>query len=149
MSVLVHAPAGPVAARVERFRVVEHRLIATATGIAVFLALQWQASLRTVLSATRSALAAGYSRMDMVGALRMEAARKRKRASTNNRFAPLASRRRRRATYAAVGLPLVVLGTWLGRAFPPPVEDTTIKRLAFGLLLAMGVWILGSAFLLR
>lgn len=38
------------------------------------------------------------------------------------------------------GLPLVLLGTWLGRAFPPPVSDTTLKRMAFTLLLLMGSW---------
>lgn len=37
-----------------------------------------------------------------------------------------------------LGLPLVLLGTWAGRAFPPPVSDTTLKRLAFALLIVMG-----------
>ena len=47
--------------------------------------------------------------------------------------------------FALVGLPVVVLGTWLGRQFAPAVDDTTLKRLAFGLLFVMGVWILLSA----
>lgn len=38
----------------------------------------------------------------------------------------------------AMGLPLVVLGTWAGRSFPPPVSEVTLKRLAFALLLVMG-----------
>lgn len=40
----------------------------------------------------------------------------------------------------AIGLPVVLLGTWLGRGFPPPVSEVTLKRLAFGLLVAMGCW---------
>lgn len=47
--------------------------------------------------------------------------------------------------FAAAGLPVVVLGTWLGSQFAPPLEDTMVKRLAFGLLLIMGIWILVSA----
>jgi uncharacterized membrane protein YfcA len=48
-------------------------------------------------------------------------------------------------TYAAIGLPVVVLGTYLGRNFAPPVAEETMKRGAFLLLLGMGVWILFSA----
>ena len=48
-------------------------------------------------------------------------------------------------TYALVGLPVVVLGTWLGRQFPPPVAEDGIKRGANLILLVMGVWILGRA----
>jgi uncharacterized membrane protein YfcA len=43
-------------------------------------------------------------------------------------------------TLAAVGLPLVLLGTWLGRSFAPPLADVALKRLAFGVLLMMGSW---------
>ena len=46
---------------------------------------------------------------------------------------------------ALFALPLVVLGTWAGREMPPPVTETTLKRLAFGLLLLLGVWILATA----
>ena len=46
-----------------------------------------------------------------------------------------------------MGLPLVVAGTWLGRELPPPVADSTLRRGAFGLLLAMGLWILVAAVL--
>ena len=49
------------------------------------------------------------------------------------------------ATYAAIGLPVVILGTWLGRNFAPPVDEATLKRMAYIILLAMGVWILISA----
>lgn len=45
----------------------------------------------------------------------------------------------------AAGLPLVLLGTWAGRAFPPPVSETALKRLAFALLLVMGSWSLVRA----
>ncbi len=47
--------------------------------------------------------------------------------------------------YAAVGLPVVVLGTWLGRRFAPPVTENTIRHLAYGILLIMGFWILSRA----
>jgi uncharacterized membrane protein YfcA len=46
---------------------------------------------------------------------------------------------------SAVAVPLVVLGTWLGREMPPPVSEETIKQGAFALLLVIGVWILGNA----
>ena len=46
--------------------------------------------------------------------------------------------------YAFVGLPVVVLGTWLGNNFAPPLDESTIKRMAYLLLLAMGLWILAS-----
>ena len=49
-------------------------------------------------------------------------------------------------TLSLLGLPAVLLGTWLGRAFRPPVSDDVLKRGAFGVLLAMGLWILVSAF---
>ncbi len=49
-------------------------------------------------------------------------------------------------SYTLVGLPVVVLGTWLGNNFAPPVSENAIKRAAFVLLLIMGLWMLGSAF---
>lgn len=45
----------------------------------------------------------------------------------------------------ALTLPTVVLGTWAGRAFEPPVSELAMKRVAFALLLAMGLWILFRA----
>jgi uncharacterized membrane protein YfcA len=39
---------------------------------------------------------------------------------------------------ALLGLPLVLLGTWLGRAFAPPLSEVALKRAAFGVLLLMG-----------
>ncbi len=48
-------------------------------------------------------------------------------------------------SYALIGLPVVVLGTWLGNNFAPPVSENSIKRMAYTLLLVMGVWMLGSA----
>ncbi|MEM7096721.1 MAG: sulfite exporter TauE/SafE family protein [Pseudomonadota bacterium] len=44
--------------------------------------------------------------------------------------------------YAAIGIPVVVLGTWLGRQFPPPVSEAGVKRGANLILLFMGGWIL-------
>ncbi len=44
--------------------------------------------------------------------------------------------------YAAAGLPVVALGTWLGRQFAPPVSEDAIKHMAYTLLLVMGAWIL-------
>ena len=46
--------------------------------------------------------------------------------------------------YAAFALPIVVIGTWLGNNFAPPVKEESIKRMAYALLLAMGAWILLS-----
>jgi uncharacterized protein len=45
------------------------------------------------------------------------------------------------AVMAGAGLPLVLVGTWLGRRFPPSFGEATMRRVAFGALLAMGVWI--------
>ena len=50
-------------------------------------------------------------------------------------------------TYAALGLPVVALGTWLGRVFAPPVSEQVLRRFAYGVLLTMGVWILIRLFL--
>ncbi len=43
-------------------------------------------------------------------------------------------------TLFLIALPVVLLGTWAGRRFPPPVTEETLKRMAFGLLLIMGSW---------
>lgn len=42
-------------------------------------------------------------------------------------------------------LPAVLLGVWMGRKYPPPVTEATLRRLAFALLTLLGLWILGSA----
>jgi uncharacterized membrane protein YfcA len=44
----------------------------------------------------------------------------------------------------AAAVPLVLAGTWLGRELPPPVSETTLKRMAFGLLLVMGLSLLAG-----
>jgi len=49
---------------------------------------------------------------------------------------------------AGWAVPLVLIGTWLGRNRPPPLPEATLRRVAFLLLTLMGVWILGSAVLL-
>lgn len=51
-------------------------------------------------------------------------------------------------TLALLALPLVVLGTWAGGRFAPPLSETTLKRCAFGLLLLMGCWTVGRALLI-
>ncbi|MCP5181899.1 MAG: sulfite exporter TauE/SafE family protein [Pseudomonadales bacterium] len=43
-------------------------------------------------------------------------------------------------------LPLVLLGSWLGRRFPPAASEAGIQRLAFSVLLLAGAWILVGAF---
>ncbi len=44
-----------------------------------------------------------------------------------------------------LGLPVVLLGTWLGRRHAPPWSDTQIKRGAHMLLIIMGLWTLSTA----
>ncbi len=48
-------------------------------------------------------------------------------------------------TYAALGAPVVVLGAWLGRRFPPVVSEQALKRGVFVLLMVTGAWICFSA----
>lgn len=45
----------------------------------------------------------------------------------------------------AWSVPLVLLATWLGRRFPPPLSEMALRRLAFTFLFAMGGWILFQA----
>jgi uncharacterized membrane protein YfcA len=52
-------------------------------------------------------------------------------------------------TLAGTSLPVVLIGTWLGRNRPPPFAENTLRRLAFLLLTLMGLWILGSAVVTR
>jgi len=48
---------------------------------------------------------------------------------------------------AATGLPIVFIGTWLGRRFAPPWSERAMRRVAFGLLLGMGSWILAGVWI--
>lgn len=48
-----------------------------------------------------------------------------------------------------LGFPVVVFGTWAVRELAPPVSSEVMKRLAFGMLVSMGVWILVNALLNR
>jgi uncharacterized membrane protein YfcA len=48
---------------------------------------------------------------------------------------------------SGIAVPLVVVGTWLGRELPPPVSERVLRQMAFGLLLLMGVWIIVKALL--
>lgn len=45
----------------------------------------------------------------------------------------------------AIGVPVVLLGTWAGRRFPPPVSEEAMKRAAFALLVVMGGWSIARA----
>jgi uncharacterized protein len=45
---------------------------------------------------------------------------------------------------AGTAVPMVLVGTWLGRNRPPPISEAHLRRVAFLLLTLMGVWILGS-----
>ena len=47
--------------------------------------------------------------------------------------------------YAGLGAPVVILGAWLGRRFPPVVSEPTLKRGCLCCCLFMGVWICFSA----
>lgn len=48
-------------------------------------------------------------------------------------------------TLAALGLPLVIVGSWLGREFPIVRGEYSMRRFAFSLTLVLGLWILGDA----
>jgi uncharacterized protein len=50
---------------------------------------------------------------------------------------------------AGAALPVVLIGSWLGRHRPPPMSEATLRRVAFLLLTLMGLWILGSAMVQR
>ena len=47
--------------------------------------------------------------------------------------------------FVLIGLPAVVLGTWLGRRFQPRLSENNLKRSAFGLLLVIGIGITAGA----
>lgn len=42
-------------------------------------------------------------------------------------------------TLSAMSVPVTIIATLAGRRFPPPVSDTTMRRLAFGLLCIIGL----------
>jgi uncharacterized membrane protein YfcA len=46
--------------------------------------------------------------------------------------------------WAAVGVPAVLAGTWLGRRFPPHLPDLAMRRIAFVLLAGLGLALLLS-----
>lgn len=48
-------------------------------------------------------------------------------------------------TLAALGLPLVIVGSWLGRELPMVRGEYSMRRFAFSLALVLGLWILGDA----
>lgn len=45
-------------------------------------------------------------------------------------------------TFSAICLPIVAAFTWLGRKYPPPVSNNTLRRMAFGLLILIGISLL-------
>jgi uncharacterized membrane protein YfcA len=46
--------------------------------------------------------------------------------------------------WVAAGLPAVLLGTWMGRRFPPHLPDLAMRRIAFVLLAGLGLALLVS-----
>ncbi|WER48075.1 sulfite exporter TauE/SafE family protein [Cupriavidus sp. WKF15] len=50
---------------------------------------------------------------------------------------------------AAIGVPVVVLATLLGRRFPPPFSATTTRRIAFGVLMGIGASLMVPALVSR
>jgi len=46
---------------------------------------------------------------------------------------------------AGLALPVVLFGTWVGRRWPPRLSEQLMKRIVFGLLLLMGLWIVANA----
>lgn len=44
-----------------------------------------------------------------------------------------------------IGLPVIVLMSWISNTFPITAGDTTLRRWIFSLLLLIGVWIAGAA----
>jgi len=50
---------------------------------------------------------------------------------------------------AGTSLPLVLIATFVGRRFPPPLDERQMRTAAFALLLAMGGWIFASALMGR
>ncbi|WP_222224754.1 TSUP family transporter [Marinobacterium arenosum] len=48
-------------------------------------------------------------------------------------------------TFTALALPVVALFTWLGRNYPPPLSPANLRRLAFGLLITIGISLLVGA----
>ena len=51
------------------------------------------------------------------------------------------SARASRVNVVLLALPVVLVGTWLGRTMAPPVSEATLKKAAFWLILIMGVWV--------
>ena len=48
-------------------------------------------------------------------------------------------------TYVAWGIPVVLLGAFMGRVLPPRLAEQQMKRAIFSLLLLLGLWICGLA----
>lgn len=46
----------------------------------------------------------------------------------------------------AASLPIVTLTTYLGRRFPPPFSAETMRRIVFGLLMAIGIYLIFQSF---
>lgn len=48
-------------------------------------------------------------------------------------------------TFSAVCIPVVTLFTWIGRRFPPPLSSNNMRRVAFSILIIIGISLLISA----
>ena len=47
--------------------------------------------------------------------------------------------------YFICGVPIVLLGTWLARRFPPVMEEKTLRQCVFGVMMALGLWLIISS----
>lgn len=47
--------------------------------------------------------------------------------------------------YFISGAPLVLLGTWLARKYPPVLEDKVLRQVVFGVMIALGIWLIVSS----
>jgi len=47
--------------------------------------------------------------------------------------------------YFISGVPIVLLGTWLARRFPPVLEEKTLRQCVFGVMMALGLWLIVSS----
>lgn len=47
--------------------------------------------------------------------------------------------------YFLCGVPIVLIGTWLARRFPPVLEEKNLRQCVFGVMIALGVWLIVSS----
>ncbi len=47
--------------------------------------------------------------------------------------------------YFIIAAPLVLFGTWLARKYPPLLEETVLRQAVFGVMIALGAWLIVSS----